>query len=359
MAATAMDEGTVTGASARGLALTTTTAATTKDTHDNADSTSGVGNAANNNSGSSSNNTNARYLSNLSDCQNVSSSGGVGGSGRGGSSELGGATSVVTPTITHIKQSPTSPSPMSTGAAEATTVVLQQHQQQHHHRQSDELMYGGANASASAIVTHPHSTLSTLDLAHQQQVHTHAHAQQQHQLHQQQQQQQQSQHLQRLGSLSNINTSATSAAADAVSISRGSLGVGPSAITHPSLLTERPPPPPYHSSSSSNAAIMTSKVFHAGSCAATSMEAISGDEPPTARLSAYEQFLKLSAHEYGTTTSVDNAAVLNLSNIGKAADSDLMLRHVNVAAAMAAAAVESVGAVEGSSVVGTDGCKRN
>ncbi|XP_017478368.1 PREDICTED: transcription factor btd-like [Rhagoletis zephyria] len=339
-----MDEGTVTGASARGLALTTTTAATTKDTHDNADSTSGVGNAANNNSGSSSNNTNARYLSNLSDCQNVSSSGGVGGSGLGGSSELGGATSVVTPTITHIKQSPTSPSPMSTGAAEATTVALQQHQQQHHHRQSDELMYGGANASASAMVTHPHSTLSTLDLAHQQQ----------------QQQQQQSQHLQRLGSLSNINTSGTSAAADAVSISRGSLGVGPGAITHPSLLSERPPPPPYHSSSSSsNAAIMTSKVFHAGSCAATSMEAISGDEPPTARLSAYEQFLKLSAHEYATTTSVDNAAVLNLSSIGKAADSDLMLRHVNVAAAMAAAAVESVGAVEGSSVVGTDGCKRN
>lgn len=79
----------------------------------------------------------------------------------------------------------------------------------------------------------------------------------------------------------------------------------------------------------------------------------------TTRLSAYEQFLKLSAQEYATTTSADNAAVLNLSSIGKAAESDLMLRHVNVAAAMAAAAVGNVGAVEGSAVVGANSCERN
>ncbi|XP_054727686.1 GATA zinc finger domain-containing protein 10-like [Anastrepha obliqua] len=342
-----MDDGSASGVSARGLTLTTATpTATTKDTHDHVDSTSAGANSANSNNNN--NNNNALYQSNLSDCQNVSSSGG--GTARGGSSELN-ATSAVTPAITHIKQSP---SPMSSGAAEATTVGLQQqqqqqrHQQQHHHRQSDEVLFDAT--TASAIVTHPHSTIAALDMQHQQQQ---AHAQQHHQL----QQQQQQQHLQRLGSLSSIsNTPATGAttAADTVAGSRGSGGAG---VGH-SVGGERPPPPPY----SSSAAVMASKAFHAGSCAAHSMEAISGDEPPiatqTSRLTAYEQFLKLSAQEYATTTS-DNVSVLNLSSIGKAVDSDLMLRHVNVAAVMAAAAVESGGAAEGSGVGVADGCEHN
>lgn len=109
---------------------------------------------------------------------------------------------------------------------------------------------------------------------------------------------------------------------------------------------------------------MASKVFHAGSCAASSMEALSGDEPPLAtsssRLTAYEQFLKLSAQEYAATSASDNASVLNLSSIGKAAsESDLMLRHANVAAVMAAAAAGSVSVVEGSGVGIADGCERN
>lgn len=107
------------------------------------------------------------------------------------------------------------------------------------------------------------------------------------------------------------------------------------------------------------------------------MEAISGDEPPvatssTSRLSAYEQFLKLSAQEYAASSSslaaaaADNGAVLNLSSIGKATESDLMLRHANVAAVMAAAAAGNVGVVEGGSGGGSgggvgiaDGCERN
>ncbi|XP_037932433.1 myb-like protein P [Teleopsis dalmanni] len=131
-------------------------------------------------------------------------------------------------------------------------------------------------------------------------------------------------------------------------------------VTTSQQINERPPPPPYH-------ATAAAKVFHAQAtnCTSnsntntnTSNEALSHDIAinPTSRLTAYEQFLKLSAQEY-SVSAAESAAALNLSSLGKgmpstvSAETDIMLRHVNVAAAMAAAAVANV---SGSSIESTN-----
>ncbi|XP_037900529.1 homeobox protein 5-like [Glossina fuscipes] len=205
-------------------------------------------------------------------------------------SDGGGVVGATTTTTTIIKQSPTSPVPL-----DATNLVKQSQQQQHQHRtqlQTNESLYGNHSTVANNISNNIDVTMNP----------------------QQQQQQQQQQHQ-------TVNLKLN---------------------THSSghiLNTARPPPPSYHTATTAG------KIYHPNTNTCHISQEVNtltagtvNEGLPAPRLSAYEQFLKLSAQEY--TVAADNAA-LNLSSAAAAA-----------AAMAAAAAVNVTGEASNSAMVG-------